>query len=79
MIEVTGGTLNGITLRVSGQAVMNEGDRAVYFLERPQGGVSKPYRRGEGVLKLDSSDFVRGSTVSLGDVRRAAHNASRGK
>jgi len=79
VMEVTGGTLDGITLRVSGQAVMSVGDRAVYFLERPQGGVSKPYHRGEGVLKLDSNNFVRGSAVSLGEVRMAALYASRGK
>jgi hypothetical protein len=71
-MEVPGGTADGVTLRVSGQPVLTEGDRAVFMLDAPQAGTHKPHGRGEGVLKLDSDNNVRGRSLKLDDVRRAA-------
>ena len=71
-MEVPGGTADGVTLRVSGQPVVNEGERAVFFLDTEVTGTHKPHLRGQGVLKLDSSNVVRNSSLRLDDIRRAA-------
>ena len=77
-IDVEGGTLDGLTLRVSGQAVINPGDRAVFFLDRNPGrGVRKLHMRNQGVLKLDQNNLVRGSDIHLDDVRRVSRAAGK--
>jgi hypothetical protein len=75
IMEVPGGTVDGVTLRVSGQPVVTEGERAVFFLDAEEAGSHKPHLRGQGVLKLDSSNVVRGSSLRLDDIRRAARAA----
>ena len=75
VMEVPGGSVDGVTLRVSGQPVVNEGERAVFFLDAEEAGTHKPHLRGQGVLKLDSSNVVRGSSLRLDDIRRAARAA----
>jgi hypothetical protein len=76
-MDVPGGSLDGVTLRVSSQAVIAPGDRAVFFLDAPVAGVRGPHMKGQGVLKLDTTDFVRGSTIQLDDIRRVARSAGK--
>jgi hypothetical protein len=56
--------------------MVQRGDRAVFFLDQPQGGIQRPYRRAEGVLKLDGNDVVRGSTLRLAEVRQSVRSSA---
>ncbi len=69
-IDVEGGTLNGLTLSVSSLPTLDRGERAVFFLTRGRSEAYRPYLRGLGILKLDPSDTVKGSSLRLEDVRR---------
>jgi len=75
-MEVEGGTLNGVTLRVSSFPEMRSGDRAVLFLDKA-GTVHVPHARGQGILKIDDNNIVKGSRISLDDIRRVARAAAR--
>lgn len=76
-VEVEGGTIDGVTLKVSDLPALVPGDRAVFFLRRAANGSLVPHLRGDGLLRLDRSDRVTGSTLTLGDVRQAAAAAQR--
>jgi hypothetical protein len=76
-VEVEGGTIGDITLRVSDLTTFAPGDRAVFYLTRSRRGSIVPYLRGQGLLKLDRTDHVAGSAATLNDVRRAATGAGR--
>jgi len=71
-VEVEGGTIGDLTLHVSDLETVAPGDRAVFYLARNARGVFVPHLRGQGLLKLDRSDRVRGSTVTLAEIRRTA-------
>jgi hypothetical protein len=71
-IDVEGGTLDGVTLRVSSAPLLETGERAVLFLRRQSDGRFALVEGGIGVLKLDARDLVRGTTISLADIRLAA-------
>ena len=71
-VEVEGGTIGDLTLHVSDLEPLATGDRAVFYLARNPRGVLVPHLRGQGLLKLDRADRVRGSTVTLADIRRTA-------
>ena len=71
-VEVEGGTIGDLTLNVSDLEPVAPGDRAVFYLARNTRGVFVPHLRGQGLLKLDRSDRVRNSAVTLADIRRAA-------
>jgi hypothetical protein len=71
-VEVEGGTIGDLTLNVSDLEPVSPGDRAVFYLARNTRGVFVPHLRGQGLLKLDRSDRVRNSAVTLADIRRAA-------
>src|SRR5690606_11254094 len=47
VIEIEGGTVDGITLRVSDLPVLETGERGVFFLTRGRGGAFKPHLRGQ--------------------------------
>ena len=68
-LNVEGGTVGDVTLRVSDLPAVVPGDRAVFFLERDPSGRLVPHLRGLGILKLDPANRVLGTSVSLGDVR----------
>jgi len=68
-VDVDGGTLDGMTLRVSSLPTVSRGDRAVFFLERGPAGQLRPHLRGQGILKLDQTNHVKGSSLSLDDIR----------
>ena len=68
-VDVDGGTLDGYTMRVSGIHMPEAGERGVFMLDRAEGGVHTPHLRGLGILPLDDQDVIRGSNVSLNEIR----------
>lgn len=71
-VEIPGGTLGGVTLRVSGGAMVQEGERGVFFLDAPKGGLRAAHGNAEGLLKLNAQDTVQGTDIHLEDIRRVA-------
>jgi hypothetical protein len=71
VLELEGGTLDGLTLHVSDLPKLESGQRAVFFLKRSSGAAHVPYLRGLGILTLDGN-VVRGSSLRLEDIRRMA-------
>jgi hypothetical protein len=71
-MTLEGGTVNGMTMRVSSLPVLSPGERGVFFLERGKSGEFRPHLRGQGILKLDGTNRVTGSSLTLGDIRRMA-------
>jgi hypothetical protein len=69
-VDVEGGTVGGVTLRVSDMPSVAPGDRAVFFLQQSRQGVHIPQGRNGSVLKLDRSNRVQGTNLSLDDVKR---------
>lgn len=76
-INVEGGTLNGMTLRVSGLPVVAAGERGVFFVDERADGTRVPHLKGLGILKLDGTDQVRGTSLRLQDVRSMVRGAGR--
>jgi len=76
-LDLEGGTLDGFTLHVSTLPSLEVGERAVFMLDAAGDGSFQPHLRGEGILKLDDQNFVKGSSLTLGEIRRVA--ASVGK
>ena len=70
-VEIEGGTIGDLTLHVSDIEPVAAGDRAVFYLTRTARGPFVPHLRGQGFLKLDPSDRVRGSNIRLSDIRQA--------
>lgn len=69
-VDIEGGTIDGLTLRVSDQATLQPGDRAVFYLERSARGRIVPHLRGQGVIKLDAGGRVADSSLTLDTIRR---------
>jgi hypothetical protein len=69
-VEVEGGTIGGVTLHVSDETSFTPGERAVFYLKRNVRGAFAPHLRGEGLLKLDASNRVPGSSLTLAGIRR---------
>ncbi len=69
-IEVEGGTIGDLTLHVSDLTTFVPGERAVFYLRRNGRGALVPHLRGQGLLKLDASNRVPGSSLTLGEIRR---------
>ena len=76
-VVVEGGTLNGVTLRVSSLPALSRGERGVFFLNRRPDGEYAPHLNGQGILKLDAANHVKGSSLSLDDIRRMARPDAR--
>jgi hypothetical protein len=76
-VEVEGGTVGNLTLRVSDITPLAPGDRAVFYVRRNARGAFIPHRRGAGLLRLDRSQRVAGSSLTLDDVRRAVRGRQR--
>ena len=75
-LSLEGGTVEGITLRVSDLPALSKGERAVFFLKQKGNGTFEPHLRGQGILKLDERDHVRGSSLTLDEVRRMARSGA---
>jgi hypothetical protein len=69
-VEVEGGTIGSLTLRVSDLDTFAPGDRGVFYLQHNRRGGLIPHRRGLGLQKLDSAGRVYGSTTTLDLIRR---------
>ena len=76
-VDVEGGTLDGLTLHVSDQESFVPGDRAVFYLVRDARGRNVPHLRGQGTLRLDSTNRVPRSSLTLDEIRRTV-SAARG-
>ena len=76
-LELEGGTLDGLTMRVSSLPSLQPGERAVFFLDPGTNGAHRPHRKGLGILKLDHENVVRGSSLHLNDIRRMTKGAGR--
>jgi hypothetical protein len=76
-LELEGGTLDGLTLKVSSLPTVHAGERAVFFLDAGANGAHRPHLKGLGILKLDANNLVRGSSLHLDDVRRMTKGAGR--
>jgi hypothetical protein len=72
LVDLEGGTLDGVTLQVSTLPELAPGERAVFFLDSVAGGAYEPHLRGQGILKLDAQNMVKGSSLSLDEIRRVA-------
>jgi hypothetical protein len=68
-LDVEGGTVGDVTLRVSDMQPVAPGDKAVLFLTRNKSGRLVPHMRGLGILKLDKSNKVLGTDVTLDELR----------
>jgi hypothetical protein len=68
-MDVEGGTVGGITLRVSDMPSVAPGEKAVLFLTRNKSGRLVPHMRGQGILKLDKNNKVLGTDVTLNELR----------
>lgn len=78
-VEVEGGTIGDVTLRVSDQVPVAAGERAVFYLKRNPRGRFSPHLRGQGLLKLDRAGRVPGSNLTLDTIRRDAATAARSR
>jgi len=69
-LDYEGGTVDGVTLHVSSQQALERGERAVFFVTRGPKGQLTPHLRGQGIVKLDATDHVPHSSLTLADMRR---------
>jgi hypothetical protein len=76
-VDVEGGTVGDLTLRVSDMPAVATGERATFFLTRGNAGVSVPYLRGLGILKLDTNERVPGSSLTLAEIRRMVRGSQK--
>lgn len=74
-MELLGGTVDGITLEVSSLPKLTRGERGVFFLEADGQGLLVPHKRGQGILKLDQENKVRGTSLHLNQIREMAATA----
>ena len=71
-VDVEGGTIGELSMRVSDMEPLRVGERAVVMVEPTPDGSWRPHRRGLGLLRLTSDNRVRELGVSLAEVRRLA-------
>jgi len=76
-MEIAGGTIDGVTLRVSGVPQIHPGERGVFFLDESAPTVYTPHLDGDSILMLDAGDVADGTTLRLQDLRRAVRAVAR--
>jgi hypothetical protein len=74
-LTLEGGTVDGITMRVSSLPTLARGERAVFFITPGPNGTFRPHLRGQGILRLDAMNRVRGSSLTLDEIRRLVGQA----
>jgi hypothetical protein len=74
-MELEGGTVGEVTLRVTDLEPLETGDCAVFFLDRGQADLHVPHLRGQGILKLDDLNRVKGTSLTLDMIREMARTA----
>jgi hypothetical protein len=67
-LEVEGGTIGDLTLRVSDLPALRKGERGVFMIDS-QAGKNRLHARGKGILKLDRANRVEGTSLHLSDVK----------
>jgi hypothetical protein len=77
ILNLEGGTVGDLTMHVSDLPTLSTQERAVFFLDQTPTGEAIPHRRGLGILKLDESDRIPGTTLTLGSIRRMAQSVRR--
>jgi len=77
MVEVEGGTLNGVVMRVSDMPRLEVGERAVLFLKRRASDTYVAHLRGYGILKLDKNGVVQNSSLSVEQIRMIVRGVGR--
>lgn len=75
-LAMEGGTVNGLTMRVSDMPSMEVGERAVFFVDPSPSGEFQSHSRGLGIMKLDTSNRIVGSSLMLDDVRGIVRRAA---
>lgn len=75
-VEVEGGTIGNLTLRVSDLETFAPGERAVFYLQHSRRGTVVPHLRGLGIQKIDQAGRIRGSNVTLDQIRREVRAAA---
>ena len=76
-LEVPGGTIDGVTLRVSGMPAIHAEERGLFFLQEVTPGIHTPHLGGDGILMLDDANVAEGTTLRLQDLRRAVRAVGR--
>ena len=76
-VEVEGGTIGSLTLRVSDQLTFRPGERATFFVRRNARGRFIPHLRGQGTIKLDAANRVPGTSLTLDEIRREVNGRTR--
>jgi hypothetical protein len=74
--DVEGGTVGEMTLRVSDMPEVRVGDRGVFFLKHGRAGEHVPHLRGQGILLLDDTNRVRGTNLTLDEIRSLARGSA---
>ena len=75
-IDVLGGTVGDLTLEVSTLPRLTRGERAVFFLARDKHtGKLVPHLRGQGILKLESDNRVKRSSLDLPTIKQLVASA----
>ena len=71
-VEIEGGSIGDLTLKVSDMPMLQRGDRAVFLLKRGAAGELVPHRRGEGILRVEPDGEVRAVGMRLDQIRQLA-------
>jgi hypothetical protein len=71
-VDVDGGTVGNLTLEVSSLPKLEHGERAVFFLTQNKQGNYVPHLRGQGIIKLEPDDRVKGTSLDLNTIRAMA-------
>lgn len=71
-LDVEGGSVGGVTLRVSDMPNLQVGERAVFLVRSGDAGAFVPHLRGQGILRLDSANRVPGTRLTLDAIRAVA-------
>jgi len=75
-VEVEGGTIGNLTLRVSDLDTFAPGERALFYLQHSRRGTLVPHLRGLGLQKIDQAGKIRGTSTTLDQVRNEVRAAA---
>ena len=75
-MHLPGGTVGDMTLEVSDLPSVRLGERGVFFLSQDGHGRYVPHLDGLGILKLDSQNRVKGTSLDLNTIRALAASVS---
>ena len=75
-VEVEGGTIGDLTLRVSDLDTFAPGERALFYLRHSRRGTLVPHLRGLGLLKIDQTGRIRGTSTTLDQIRNEVRAAA---